>query len=100
MLRLKTTEMKSFKNIARYTLLQLKTNKKIREQRVESLENKTHKHNCSWFNHVSRMGSRIPEVTMFCKQRGQRKLGRPPRRLIDAIEKGLQIGLFRDCFFP
>ncbi|XP_055372045.1 uncharacterized protein LOC129606020 [Condylostylus longicornis] len=79
---LRTTEMKTLRQICGYTLRDKKRSTDIREEcNIQDIVRWTRDRRRYWRDHVNRMGdNRLAKITMTSKPSGKRPVGRPPKR--------------------
>jgi hypothetical protein len=91
--RLRTAEMKYFRQTAGYTLPNHKRNEEILEElHVAPLEAKLCIYKHKWFQHVHRMeDNRLPKQLNY-RPKGRRRSGRPLKRLLDDMTADTETG--------
>jgi hypothetical protein len=68
-----------------------KRNEEILEElQVEPVDEKMRKYKSNWLQHVTGMNSnRMSKIMLNYRPNGQRRLGRPSKRILDEAEVGL-----------
>ena len=88
---LTSIEMQFFRRTDGYTLTDHKTNEEVLEElKFEHVDEKLRRQKLNWLRHVTRRNSsRMAKITLKCRPNGQRRLGKPLKRLLDEAETGL-----------
>ena len=80
-----------FIRTGKYTLFDHKRNEEILEElKVEPVDKKLRRYKSNWLQDLTRMNNNgMQKIMLNCRTNGQRRLGRPSKRLLGEAETGL-----------